>query len=181
MNETISEAPKKRGGLKKALMAGLGAIILAAGGAGGAIYATQAGLIGGGAAHEEPQISKPQLVKRAGTDAHASGKPAYEPTYFEIEKNFTANLRDADGFMQVQLGISTYYDSRVLDNIKRHELPIRSAVLMTLSDQSVDIVSTPQGKTQLQKALKDTINRVLQEKEGFGGIDDVYFTSFVIQ
>lgn len=181
MSETISEAPKKKGGLRKILVIGLGTIVLVGGGAGGAIYATQAGLIGSDAAHEDPQAGKPQLVRRAGAGAHASGKQAYEPTYFEIEKNFTANLADADGFMQVQLGVSTHYDSRVLDNIKRHELPIRSAVLMTLSDQSVDVISTPQGKMQLQKALKDTINRVLQEKEGFGGVDDVYFTSFVIQ
>lgn len=177
--DTPEAAPQKKRGLMKVLLIGLGAIILVGGGAGGAIYASRAGLIGGSKA-EDPHAGKPRLVKREGAGA-ASGKAGYEPTYFEIEKNFTANLRDADGFMQVALGISTYYDSKVIDNIKRHDLPIRSAVLMTLADQSVDVISTPEGKKQLQKALKDTINRVLQEKEGFGGIDDVYFTSFVIQ
>ena len=29
--------------------------------------------------------------------------------------------------------------------------------------------------------LRDAINKVLIEKTGYGGIDDVYFTSFIIQ
>lgn len=170
--DAADTAPRKKGGLKKIIVIALGAIALVGGGAGGAIYASQAGLIGGAKA-EDPHADKPRLVMRAD-----GGR---EATYFEIEKNFTSNLADADGFMQLSLGVSTYYDSRVLDNIKRHEVPIRSAVLMTLADQSVDVIATPAGKKQLQKALKDTVNRVLQEKEGFGGVDDVYFTSFVIQ
>lgn len=178
--DTPEATPKKKGGLKKLLLIGLGAIVLVGGGAGGAIYASQAGLLGGGGKAEDAHAAKPKLVKREGAAAGA-GKAGYEPTYFEIEKNFTSNLVDADGFMQVQLGVSTYYDSKVIDNLKKHELPIRSAVLMTLADQSAVVISTPDGKKQLQKSLKNTINRVLQEKEGFGGIDDVYFTSFVIQ
>ena len=170
--DSAAAAPAKKGGTKKLLMIALGAIVLVGGGAGGAIYASQAGLIGGGKA-DDPHADKPKLVTRE--------DGSREATYFEIEKNFTSNLADADGFMQLSLGVSTYYDSRVLDNIKRHEVPIRSAVLMTLGDQSVDVIASPQGKKQLQKALKDSINRVLQEKEGFGGVDDVYFTSFVIQ
>ncbi|MCJ8156354.1 flagellar basal body-associated protein FliL [Sphingomonas sp. LaA6.9] len=170
--DAADTAPRKKGGMKKIIVIALGAIALVGGGAGGAIYASQAGLIGGAKA-EDSYADKPKLVMRA------DGGP--EATYFEIEKNFTSNLADADGFMQLSLGVATYYDSRVLDNIKRHEVPIRSAVLMTLADQSVDVIATPAGKKQLQKALKDTVNRVLQEKEGFGGVDDVYFTSFVIQ
>lgn len=170
--DAADTAPKKKGGMKKIIVIALGAIILVGGGAGGAIYASQAGLISGGQ-HADPHANKPKLAMRSD-----GGR---EATYFEIEKNFTSNLADADGFMQLSLGVSTYYDSRVLDNIKRHEVPIRSAVLMTLGDQSVDAIATPQGKKQLQKALKDTINHVLLEKEGFGGVDDVYFTSFVIQ
>jgi flagellar FliL protein len=42
-------------------------------------------------------------------------------------------------------------------------------------------ISTPEGKKQLQKELKDAINQVLISREGFGGIDDVYFTSLIIQ
>lgn len=179
MSNDTPEVPKKKGGLKKWLAIGLGAIVLVAGAAGGAIYASSAGLIGG-VGHEEADPHKPQLVMREGAQGKA-GSSKYQATYFEIEKNFTSNLVDVDGFMQVQLGVSTYYDGRVIENLKQHELPVRSAVLMTLADQSAIEISTPEGKRKLQRALKDTINRVLDERAGFGGVDDVYFTSFVIQ
>lgn len=180
MSEETAEKPKKKGGAKKWLIIGIGVLAVAGGGAGGAIYASNAGLIGGAKA-EDPDAHKPKLVMREGAASSGAGISKYEASYFEIEKNFTSNLADADGFMQITLGVSTHYDATVIENVKRHDLPIRSAVLMTLADQSVDIIATPEGKKQLQRALKDTINRVLTEKEGFGGIDDVYFTSFVIQ
>ena len=37
------------------------------------------------------------------------------------------------------------------------------------------------GKTRLQKRLAAAINAVLKEKEGFGGIANVYFTNFIVQ
>ena len=40
---------------------------------------------------------------------------------------------------------------------------------------------TSEGKKQLQKRLTDTINATLKQKEGFGGISNTYFTTFVVQ
>lgn len=37
------------------------------------------------------------------------------------------------------------------------------------------------SKHELQRKLTDAINYILREKEGFGGIDNVYFTNLVIQ
>jgi len=42
-------------------------------------------------------------------------------------------------------------------------------------------VTTLQGKEALREELKNAINNALTIREGFGGIDDVYFTSFVTQ
>lgn len=109
------------------------------------------------------------------------GGNRYEATYYPIEQNFTANLRDSDSLVQVALGVSTFYDSRVIDNLKRHEMPVRSAILMTLGSEDPIAITTPEGKKALQKHLTQAVNEVLREKEGFGGIDDVYFTSFIVQ
>ena len=38
-----------------------------------------------------------------------------------------------------------------------------------------------QGKAQLAKRLTVAINKTLKQKEGFGGISNTYFTSFVVQ
>ena len=60
-------------------------------------------------------------------------------------------------------------------------MAVRSAVLMTLSQQGLMNVSTAEGKKALKQDLKKAVNDALKAREGFGGIDQVYFTSFVVQ
>jgi flagellar protein FliL len=179
-------APPKRGGKKKLLVMLGGALLLMGGGAAAGFYASGAGF-GGHAAAEDPNM--PKLVEREGAPEHGSasgpaGKPdmsRYKATYYPIEQTFTSNLRDSDGFAQIGIGVSTYYDERVIDHIKENEMPIRSAVLMVLADQDAMVISTPEGKAKLQSDMREAVNHVLEEKTGFGGVDSVYFTSFIIQ
>ena len=194
--------PKKKG--KKLILIGGGALLLAGGGAGAGMY------FGGSAtekSHEDP--NRPKLVLRADTheaaaegEGHAEadkGPPRrvgtiavasdtikpdphkYEIAYYPIEQAFTANLADGGGFAQISISLSTYFDSRVGDNIERQMVPIRSAILMILSDQQAEVLSTPEGKQMLQRQLVKSINGVLREKEGFGGVDNVYFSNLVVQ
>ncbi|CAM3257487.1 hypothetical protein SPAN111604_13575 [Sphingomonas antarctica] len=193
--------PKKKG--KKLILIGGGALLLAGGGAGAGMY------FGGSTtekSHEDP--NRPKLVLRAETheaaaegDGHEVSKgPArrvgtvaaasdtikpdpkkYEVAYYPIEQAFTANLADGGGFAQISISLSTYFDSRVGDNIERQMVPIRSAILMVLSDQQAEVLATPEGKQMLQRLLTKSINGVLREKEGFGGVDNVYFSNLVVQ
>jgi flagellar protein FliL len=197
-------AEKTKGGkMKKILMISIGAIALLGAGVGGGVYAS--GMLGGDKKHEDP--NRPKLVERSkepteeagGEGGEAKEAPPkvgtvsvksdtvpvdpkkFEPTYVPLEQSFTANLVDGQGFVQVGLSLSTFYDGKVIANVKRHMVPIRSAILLTLSEQDGAVLSTPQGKHALQKQLAKSINRVLREKEGFGGIDSVYFTNLVVQ
>ena len=65
--------------------------------------------------------------------------------------------------------------------MKKHELAIRSSLLGVLADTPEEDVYTLQGKEHLQKRLTAAINQVLTDKEGFGGVDSVYFKTFIIQ
>lgn len=194
------DVQKKTGNKKKMMLLACGAILLAAGSAGGAVYLT--GGFTSKAKHEDP--NRPKLVLRSDepdvpdtdTETEASTKVGtvsvpndrikvdpskYEVTYYLMEQPFTANLADGSGFIQIGINLSTYYDGKVIANIKRQDVPIRSAVLMTLSEQDPAVLSTAQGKQMLQRQLTNAINTVLRQKEGFGGIDNVYFNSMVIQ
>jgi flagellar FliL protein len=197
MSDAAEPKPKKKGGMKKLLLIGGGAILLLGGGVGAGLYASGAGLAGAGVPVEHEDPNKPKLVLKEGveepSDAHHKGRAKagsddaaidttkYQATYYPIEDSFTSNLRDSDGFVQLGIGVSTFYDQRVIENLKKNEMPVRSAVLLTLADQDAFVITTPEGKKLLQKALKDSINDVLKSREGFGGVNDVYFTSFIIQ
>lgn len=181
--------PKKGGKLKKMLVIGGGALLLIGGGAAAGMYA--GGKLGGGEHEKKEDPNAPKLVLKEGEHGpetakghDGDGSPAdtelYKATYYPIEQSFTSNLIDTNGFAQIAVGVSTYYDAKVIDNLKEHEMPVRSAILMTLADQEAEVLSTPEGKARLRKELKVAINAVLKEKTGFGGIDDVYFTNFII-
>jgi flagellar protein FliL len=198
--KTNDDAPKKGGKGKKIILISLAVLMVAGGSAGAGLYAA-----GGFSKDEKPEDpNRPKLVERSaehdapeaeagkeappkiGTVAVKSDTDKVDPrkfemTYFPIEQNLTSNLSDGQGFVQVGLSLATYYDGKIIANIKRQLVPIRSAILLTLSQQAGTVLATPEGKDQLQQQLTRSINRVLREKEGFGGIDNVYFTTLVIQ
>lgn len=186
-DETEAPPPKKKGGKKKLVMILAAGLVLIGGGVGAGLYAAGIGLGGHEGPKEDPNA--PKLVLKDGHEEsteHAPKGGAFDPSkykasYYQLENSFTSNLRDSDGFAQVGIGVSTYYDTRVVDAVKDNEVPVRSAILMTLADQDAFVITTPEGKKALQKELKDAINDVLKAKTGYGGIDDVYFTSFIIQ
>ncbi|HKY79952.1 MAG TPA: flagellar basal body-associated FliL family protein [Sphingobium sp.] len=117
-----------------------------------------------------------------GIDLPTPANPAaYQATYFQLQAPFTSNMSDTDAFAQISVAVSTYYDLRVIEAIKTHEMAIRSQLLMLLAQQPEAMLSTPEGKRQLQGRMKAQINDVLKQKTGYGGIDNIYFTNFVIQ
>ncbi len=186
MSEDAAAAPKKKGGkIKKLILFVILPVILIGGGIGAGVFA--AGKFGH---HEGPKIDPhaPKLVLKEGEEGPTTLPPGKQPdpniyksTYYALEQPFTSNLRDTDGYVQLGIGVSTFYDQKVTDRLKDSDMPVRSAVLEVLSEQSADALNTPQGKIALRQQLKVAINRVLQQREGFGGVDDVYFTSFIIQ
>lgn len=128
--------------------------------------------------HVESEIKPP----KGGEDLpRPHDTSAYQATYFQMPAPYTSNLADTDALVQISIAVSTYYDARVIDAIKVHETAIRSAILMMLAQEQEVAITTPQGKQELQKKLTQLINRILKEKTGYSGIDNVYFTNFVIQ
>jgi flagellar FliL protein len=109
------------------------------------------------------------------------GGDPYASNYYSFDKEFTSNLRDSVHFVQVGVAVSTPYDETVIDNLKTNEIAVRSAVLMALGDTTEEQIVTSEGKHELQKRLTAAINATLKQKEGFGGIGNTYFTSFVVQ
>lgn len=191
IDQATADAPKKKkGGKAKKLILLFGLIIAAAGGGAYAYFGLN---LAGGGGHEEAEVDQPELVVREGvSDSVAedgkrrarNGAPdrrIFQATYIPLEGNFTANLRGGDAFVQIGMGVSTYYDERVVQSVERHEMAIRSAILLALSEADPIEITTLRGKEALKNALKNAINNVLTDREGFGGIDDVYFTSFVTQ
>ena len=105
----------------------------------------------------------------------------FETIYHEFPGTFTTNLAGSRKMLQVGVGVSTQYDDTVMMNVESHQLALRSVILGVISDFSEDDVKGATGREKLAAALRDGINGKLEALENFGGIEEVHFTSFVLQ
>ncbi|HSJ77460.1 MAG TPA: flagellar basal body-associated FliL family protein [Erythrobacter sp.] len=181
-----------KGGMVKII---IGAVLLLGIGAGGAYGAFAMGLIGGEQAKAEADT--PKLVMKGEDEAYAlpgtekkkdaappvygEGGSKYRTAYYSFEESFTSNLADSPGLVQMELAVSTRRDGRVLQWVHNHELAIRSAILTQLAATPEAEVYDVTGKERLGKRLTKAINDVLEENEGFGGVDAVHFRGFIVQ
>lgn len=186
-----ADKPKKGKGLLLKLVLGL---TLVGAGGGGAYALVATGVIHQGGAKED---NKPKLVRKGEEDPYApaagkgqeagaetvygDGGSEYRTAYYSFSEDFTSNLRGSDGMVQMSLAASTRYDGRVLMWLNEHQLAIRSRLLVEIANTGEDEIYSPEGKARLQKRLTAAINDVLEANEGFGGVDNVHFRSFIIQ
>ena len=105
----------------------------------------------------------------------------FATTYYEFPGNFTTNLKESKKFLQISLGVSTQYDEQVMANVDSHQLALRSEILTIMSTFSPADIAGREGKQKLADSLKEGINNTLVKVEGFGGVENVHFTSFVLQ
>ena len=195
-DKSDKEAKPKRG---KGLLikAVLGVVLIGAGG-GGTFALVQSGMIAGSGEGHAKEDNKPKLVRKGEEDPYApksegkegegsgaeidgEGGSEYRTSYYNFTEDFTSNLKNSSALVQINIACSTRRDGRVLVWLKKHELAIRSEILVVLADTPEEDAFTPEGKTRLQKRLTGAINKVLTDTEGFGGVDAVYFKSFLVQ
>ena len=105
----------------------------------------------------------------------------YETTYFEFPGDFTTNLKGSRKFLQVSVGVSTQYDEKVMEVVDSHQLALRSEILSTISDFTEEEISGSGGKKKLSERLMVVLNKKLEALNEFPGIEDVYFTAFILQ
>ena len=140
------------------------------------------------AAHE-----KVDELEKAAEDAHGAAPSGpskvkkeaeatrFENTYLEIDKEFMTNITNSKKIMVVKVAVMTHYDSRVFDNVKKHEFAIRAAVLDVMRQSTEADVAKSDFRVELAAKIKVVMNEMLMKYEDFGGIEDVFFTSFVMQ
>lgn len=136
----------------------------AAGGFGAVIGAGKIGLPGG---------------EHKAAEAGTAAKLPVE--YVEIDNAFTSNLVDTGRYLQVRLSVSTTGGPDVVAAIGKHKPALISAVLSVLGELSENDVADRPSKDKLRNRLKAAINDTLRAKGVPQGIDEVFYTSLVVQ
>jgi len=136
-----------------------------------------------------------KTLEQGAADPKAAGKDAapqkvakespeltrFENSYMELEKPLVSNLTNTRKVIQLNLAIMTHYDERVFKNAKKHEFALRSVALDVMRQMTEADLAKPEFRKELAAKIREEMNAVLQKYEDFGGIEEVYFTSFVVQ
>jgi flagellar FliL protein len=186
---------KKKRPILKILLIVLLVIILLAGAVGGTLFATGFFDKKDEQAAEQKLKDLEQEKSNAAAGKDKDGKPLepqkvtkatpelkrFENHYLELERDMLANLTNSRKVIQVQVAIMTHYDERVFKNVKKHEVALRSAALDVMRQTTEADLAQKDFRKQLAEKIRTEVNAVLEKYEDFGGIEEVYFTSFVVQ
>lgn len=177
--------PVKQPGKLKWIVIGVLGVALLLGATFGVLYF--AGIIGGedetaavvdSEADAEQADKEDKADKKGGKAATVKAPPIYHPMEPPFIVNFTASSDVR--FMQVTLQVAAR-DQAVIDRVKEHTPAIRNGLVLLFSGQDPAALNTREGKETLLKHCLDEVNRVLKEQTGSAGVENVYFTSFVMQ
>lgn len=182
--DTEKEQPPKKGSAKKIILWSVITLLLVGGATAGGLYF--AGMLPGFTAQDDgadSADSKDSKKKGKGKKGKQKEKEPLQPVIYQaLEPPFVVNFQDQSQvrFLQISMEVSTR-DPEVVGDIKKHMPVIRNNIVLLLSSQSYSGINTREGKEKLRTDTLAEIHKILTERTGKPGIDDVYFTSFVMQ
>jgi flagellar FliL protein len=117
---------------------------------------------------------------------HAAGKEGGEgesktALYYAIDPPLVVNFEDGSvvRFLQITMEIMAH-DQKAIDSLQRNLPVIRNNLLLLMSNRNYQSLMSREGKEKLRgEALAEV--RAVQTKQGGGDVDDLLFTSFVVQ
>lgn len=111
------------------------------------------------------------------------GKKALPPPiYVALEPPLVVSF-DGPGAMRfLQLTVEVMArDAEVIEAVEQHNPVIRNNLLMLVGGTDLKMLSTREGKEELRAAALAEVQAVVENQTGESGVEDLYFTSFVVQ
>jgi flagellar protein FliL len=163
----LSEGEGGSGGGKKKLIIIIAVVILLVGG-GAAFF-----LMGGEDSAEQ--------TAEGDEEAEEKEKPLAEAIFVSLTPAFIVNFPGKKTrYMQIDLSVMSR-KQEVIDAITYHLPVIRNDLLVTIGSQSLAKLKTAKGKDELRQILLDQLIKIISEQAELEGVENVYFTKFVMQ
>lgn len=112
-----------------------------------------------------------------------SSKPPAPAIYLKMDPQMVVNF-DANSevkFLAVDMEFMAR-EQEVIDNLNRNMPKLRNNILMLISNRDYKTLMTREGKDQLRAEALAEARKVLKQETGSGDkLEDLFFTSFVVQ
>ncbi|MFI3155234.1 MAG: flagellar basal body-associated FliL family protein [Methylococcaceae bacterium] len=105
-----------------------------------------------------------------------------EKLYFDMGKPMVVNFPKGSIAQHGRITISLLAEgAETIEVLKKNEPMIRNNLLMLIGGQDAANLNTHEGKETLRQAILDNVNDVLKKMAGKGRVEEIFFTSFVMQ
>ena len=164
----LGEGEEGRGGKKKLIIfAGIGWLVLLLGG-GGAFFMLSGGneeALAGGEDAAEAIIEEPKMA-----------------VYHALEPAFVVNFpgNSKHRFLQLDLEVMARSEEAIAA-VEQHSPMIRNNLLMLFGGTDSGDLRTREGKEKLRADVLAELQKILTDETGEPGVEQVFFTSFVMQ
>ncbi len=187
--EEAAPPPKPKSGIVGKLINAVGIFVLCL------AAVVTGGIINGKLAHPtEYRLDKDGLIKpvvpvvvvkaKAQNEEakEATGKPPLPALYLKMDPQLVVNFDTTSEVKFLALDIEFLArDQAVLDDVLRNMPKIRNNLLMLIGNRDYKTLMSRAGKDALRiEALNET-KRVLKQETGSAKLEDLFFTSFVVQ
>ena len=105
-----------------------------------------------------------------------------KPIYYTLDENLVVNFRGPTGARYLQVGIDLMtYDAATVTALDAHKPVLRNNLILLLSDQKYEELTTREGKEVLQQTALAEVQEALTTLASNARVESLYFTSFVMQ
>ena len=123
-----------------------------------------------------------ELEEIEGAEEPSDEEPPAPALYTALDPPFVVSFDEEDGARYLQLTLQAMARSEeTIAAVKQHAPAIRNSVLFKLSGYELAVLNTQAGKEQLRHDLLGAANEILAKNGSEHGIEELYFTSLVIQ
>lgn len=173
-------AAKKSGGVMGTLVSGIGIFVLT----------LAAVIVGGGInakLHPTPEYRLDKdgkitpVMQTASSGGHGEEGGGKAAVYYAIDPPLVVNFEDGSvvRFLQITMEVMAH-DPKTIESVTKNIPLIRNNLLLLMSNRDYQSMMSREGKEKLRQEALEEIRNV-QKKQGGGDVDDLLFTSFVVQ
>jgi flagellar protein FliL len=128
----------------------------------------------------------PEPVVEVDASGKAVEEPKAPPVYLPLDPPLVASFQDQGQIRFLQVAVELMArDDKVIEGLKTHMPVIRNNLLMMMGGQTMATLTSRDEKEKLRAAALAEVQRILKENSGgeadAPGVEDLYFTSFVVQ
>jgi flagellar FliL protein len=107
-----------------------------------------------------------------------------KPQYYTLRPSFVANFGESSTkrlkFIKADVSVRVFSEDAI-SAIMGHDALVRHQVVMILSAQTEESLATSSGQELLRQDILEKVKAVLKEETGKEQVDELLFTSFVVQ